>query len=101
MILICIYVNDKELTYIQKYDVSNSCQTEELSQYTHSQIGYKLNEILLYHTESLHPISLLTKISFPDENIENAIICLFKKKLNKFTRKISIKCQTGQSLPQH
>ncbi len=99
MNLILININNQEINYLQKHELNSIPQFNDLLPYINSQIGYKLDEILLYHSSQLLQISPLKSIDFPDENPLNSIILLFKKKLNKHTRKITpLKYQTNQSL---
>lgn len=101
MILILININNNEINYLQKHEIPTVTTLEytELTSYINSQVGYKLDEILLYHSSILTPSTLLKPLQFPDENPLNAIILLFKKKLNKHTRKITpFKYQINQSL---
>lgn len=101
VILINIHLN--EIKYVQQYEFipSNPTQFEitELSSFITKQIGYKLDEIILYHSSTLNPIHLLKTIEFPTDDSSNSIILLLKKKLNKHTRKITpFKYQLNQSL---
>lgn len=103
MNLILININQNEIKYIQQYEFipSNPLHIEitELSSYINKQIGYKLDEIILYHSSQLNHINLLKSIEFPDIDSSNSIILLLKKKINKHTRKITpIKCHSNQSL---
>ncbi len=103
MNVILININQNEIKYIQQFEFtpSNSKHFEitELSSFINKQIGYKLDEIILYHSSQLNPVHLLKSIDFPDDESSNSIILLLKKKLNKHTRKITpLKCHSNQSL---
>jgi hypothetical protein len=103
MNLILININQNEIKYIQQFEFVPSDPTHfeitELSSYINKQIGYKLDEIILYHSSQLNHTNLLKSIEFPDIDSNNSIILLLKKKLNKHTRKITpIKYHSNQSL---
>jgi hypothetical protein len=100
MNLILINIHQNEIKYIQQFDFVpiNPLKVDvtELSSYINKQIGYKLDEILLYHSSSLNPIHLLKSFDFPEDS---TLILLLKKKMNKFTRKITpFKYHSNQSL---
>lgn len=103
MNLILIHIHQNEIKCIQQeqFNPSNSVQFEmtELSSFINKQIGYKLDEVLLYHSSQITPMSMIKTVQFPDENPFNSIILLFKKKMNKHTRKITpFKYPLNQSL---
>jgi hypothetical protein len=103
MNVILININQNEIKYIQQHEFNPSNPTQfemtELSSFITKQIGYKLDEVLLYHSSQLTPMSMIKTVEFPDDNHLNSIILLFKKKMNKHTRKITpFKYPLNQSL---
>lgn len=103
MNVILINIHQNEIKYIQQFEFtpSNPLQFEitELSSFVNKQIGYKLDEIILYHSSQLNPSNLLKQIEFPDDDNSNSIILILKKKINKHTRKITpFKYPLNQSL---
>lgn len=103
MNLILINIHQNEIKYIQQVEFtpSNSLHFEitELASFVNKQIGYKLDEIIIYHSSKLNPVHLLKSIDFPDEDPTNSIVLLLKKKINKHTRKITpFKYPLNQSL---
>lgn len=103
MNVVLININQNEIKYIQQFEFTPSNPTHfeitELSSFINKQIGYKLDEIILYHSSQLNPVHLLKSIEFPNDESSNSIILLLKKKLNKHTRKITpLKCHSNQSL---
>jgi hypothetical protein len=103
MNLILININQNEIKYIQQHQFTPSNPTKfeltELSSFITTQIGYKLDEVLIYHTSQIISIPMIKSVEFPDNDPLNCIILLFKKKVNKHTRKITpVKYHLNQSL---
>ena len=85
MNVLFINMHLNEIKYVQQYEFtpSNTLHFEinELAPFINKQIGYKIDEILLYHSSELNPTNLLKTIEFPDEDSSNSIILLMKKKI--------------------